>query len=41
LHKHLGKVKKGEKLMTLYSESADRMKDAEEFLERANPIKIK
>jgi len=41
LHKHLGYVKKNEKIMTLYSESLDRLKDAEEFLETSNPIKIK
>jgi AMP phosphorylase len=40
LHKQLGKVKRNEVIMTLYSESMDRLKDAEEFLETSNPIRI-
>lgn len=40
LHKHLGKIKKGEPLLTLYSESQIRMKDAIKFIEKFNPIEI-
>lgn len=41
LHKHLEKVKKGEPLLTLYSESKMKMKDALRFLEEFKPIEIK
>jgi putative thymidine phosphorylase len=40
LHKHLGTIKKNEKIMTLYSESIDRLGDAEEFMLTSNPLKI-
>lgn len=40
LHKHIGKVSKGEKLITLYCESASKMKDALKFIKETNPIKI-
>jgi len=39
LHKHLGeKVKKGEKLLTIYSETPEELKDAKEYYKRKNPI---
>ena len=41
LHKHLEKIKKGEPLITLYSESRTKMKDAIKFLEEFKPIQIK
>ena len=41
LHKHLGKVKKREPLLTLYTESKSKMKDAFKFLKQSNSIKIK
>lgn len=41
LHKHLGLVKKGEPVLTLYSESKTKMNDALRFLKEFNPIKIK
>jgi AMP phosphorylase len=41
LHKHLEKVKKGEPLLTLYSESKIKMKDALKFLKEFKPIEIK
>jgi AMP phosphorylase len=41
LHKHLEKIKKGEPLLTLYSESKTKMKDAMKFLEEFKPIEIK
>lgn len=40
LHRHLGKVKEGEDLLTLYSESEERLQDAEKFLAEYQPIKI-
>jgi AMP phosphorylase len=40
LHKHLGAVKKGEPLMTLYTESKTKMKDAKRFIKEFKPIKI-
>lgn len=40
LHKHLGKVKFNEDLMTLYSESKEKLEDAEKFLKESEPIKI-
>jgi AMP phosphorylase len=41
LHKHLEKIKKGEPLLTLYTESKVKMKDALKFLEEFKPIKIR
>jgi len=41
LHKHLGEVKKREPLLTLYTESKTKMKDALKFLKEVKPIKIK
>lgn len=41
LHKHLEKVKKGEPLLTLYTESPVKMKDALRFLKEFKPIEIK
>ncbi len=41
LHKHIGKVKKGEPIITLYSESRTRMSDALKFIKKDKPIKIK
>ena len=40
LHKHLGNVKTGESLMTLYSESKDKLKDALTYLKNHKPIII-
>jgi putative thymidine phosphorylase len=40
LHKHLGKIKKREKLITLYSESKDKLKDALKFFKEFKPILI-
>ena len=41
LHKHVGKVTKGEPLLTLYSESKTKMRDALKFIKESKPIKIK
>jgi len=41
LHKHLGPVKKGEPLLTIYSESKSKIKDALKFLKEFKPIEIK
>ena len=41
LHKHLEKIKKGDPLLTLYTESQIKMKDALRFLEEFKPIEIK
>jgi putative thymidine phosphorylase len=41
LHKHIGKVEKKEPIITLYSESRSKMKDAIKFLKRFKPIEIK
>ncbi len=41
LHKHLEKIKKGEPLLTLYTESPVKMKDALKFLKEFKPIDIK
>lgn len=41
LHKHLGKISKGEPLLTLYTESKTKMKDALRFIKEFKPIKIK
>lgn len=40
LHKHLGKVKKGDILLTLYTESESKMRDALKFLKEFGPIEI-
>jgi putative thymidine phosphorylase len=41
LHKHVGKIKKGEPIMTLYCESKTKIKDALRFIKEAKPIIIK
>jgi len=41
LHKHVGKIKKGEPIITLYSESKSKLKEAQEYLKEFKPIKIK
>ena len=41
LHKHLGKVKKGEPLLTIYTESETKMDDAIRFLKEFKPIEIR
>ena len=41
LHKHIGKVKKGEPLLTLYTESRKKRRDALKFLKEFKPIKFK
>ena len=41
LHKHLGAVIKGDKLMTIYSESEQRLEDALKFIKEFEPFKIK
>jgi AMP phosphorylase len=41
MHKHLEEVKKGEPLLTLYTESRIKMKDALRFLKEFKPIEIK
>lgn len=41
LHKHIGKVSKGEPLLTLYTESKTKMKDALRFIKEFEPIEIK
>ncbi len=40
LYKHVGKVKKGEKIMTLYSEDKDRIREAISFMDELNVLKI-
>ncbi len=40
LHKHLGKTKKGEVLITLYSESKTKMREALKFWKKQKPIII-
>jgi len=40
LHKHVGLVKKREPLLTLYTESRAKMRDAKKFLKEFNPIEI-
>jgi len=40
LHKHVGKVKKGEPIMTLYSESKTKMREALRFIKGKSPVKI-
>jgi putative thymidine phosphorylase len=41
LHRHLGSVERGQKLMTIYSESEQRLDDALKFIKEFQPIKIK
>ncbi|MEI7719492.1 MAG: thymidine phosphorylase [archaeon] len=41
LHKHNGVVKEGEKIMTLYSESPQRLEEGLKFLKEVEPFKIK
>ena len=41
LHKHIGNIKKGEPILTLYSESKSKIKDALDYMKHFNPIKIK
>ena len=41
LHKHIGKIKKREPIITLYSESKSKMKDALKFIKKFKPIEIK
>ena len=41
LHKHVGKIKKAEPVLTLYTESKTKMKEALKFLKKFRPIKFK
>ncbi len=41
LHKHVGKIKKAEPILTLYTESRTKMKEALKFLKEIKPIKIR
>ena len=41
LHKHIGNVKKGEPILTLYSESKSKIKDALDYMKHFNPIEMK
>ncbi len=41
LHKHVGKVKKSEPIITLYTESKSKMKDALKFIKENKPITTK
>ncbi len=41
LHKHVGKIKKGEPILTLYTESRKKRRDALKFIKEFKPIKIK
>jgi AMP phosphorylase len=41
LHRKLGKVPKGEKILTLYSESEDKLKDALKYFEEFEPIVLR
>ncbi|MEK6935793.1 MAG: thymidine phosphorylase [Nanoarchaeota archaeon] len=41
LYKHVGNVKKGEPILTLYSESKSKIKDGLDYMKHFNPIKIK
>ena len=41
MHKHLGKVKKGEIIMTLYSESRKKMRESVKFIKNFKPISIR
>lgn len=40
LHKHNGKIEEGEKIMTLYSESQQRLEEGLKFLKEVEPFKI-
>jgi AMP phosphorylase len=41
IHKHVGPVKKGEQLLTLYTESKSKLKDALKFIKGSDPIEFK
>ena len=41
LHNHVGKIKKGEPIITLYTESKSKIKDALKFIKENKPIIIK
>lgn len=41
LYKHIGAIKKAEPILTLYTESKTKMKEAIKFLKESKPIKIK
>lgn len=41
LHKHLGKIAKGEKILTLYSESNTKLNDGLKFIKEFKPFTIK
>jgi AMP phosphorylase len=41
LHKHIGKIKKGEPIITLYTKSKSKMDDALKFIKESKPIIIK
>ncbi len=41
LHKKLGRVEKGDKIITLYSESEDKLKDALRYFEDFEPVVLK
>jgi len=41
LHKHLGKIEKGEPILTLYTESRKKRRDALKFIKEFNPIVLK
>ncbi len=41
LHKNLGKIKKSEKILTMYSESEDKLKAAMNYYKRFSPISFK
>tara|TARA_Y100000310_G_scaffold48516_1_gene44965 strand:- start:1953 stop:3431 length:1479 start_codon:yes stop_codon:yes gene_type:complete len=41
LHKHLGKIKKSETIMTIYTESKSRLRDALKFIKEVKPIVVK
>lgn len=41
LHKHIGKIIKGEPLITLYSESRTKLREAQKYFREFHPIKIK
>ena len=41
LHKHIGKIKKGETIITLYSENMDKLRDGMKYLNEFKPIEIR
>ena len=41
LNKHLGKIKKGEAILTIYSESKDKLEDGITYMKEFQPILIK